>query len=119
MTKSRFKEILRNIDFFDNDTAGSNDEDNKVRSLIDHFNETFQNALANSSNQTFDEHMIKFKGRLSINKYIKSKSIKWGFKFWFPCDSKTGYFCELDVYLGRKESAEYNLGDGESSNILV
>ena len=53
ITKSRFKEILHNIDFSDNDTADSNDKDNKVRSLIDHFNETFQNALANSPNQSF------------------------------------------------------------------
>ena len=56
---------------------------------------------------------------LSMKQYIKSKPIKWEFKFWFRCDSKTGYFCELDMYLGRKESTQYNLGEGESSNVLV
>ena len=41
MIKSRFKEILHNIHFSDNETADSNNKGNKVRSLIDHFNEAF------------------------------------------------------------------------------
>ena len=76
MTKSRFKEIFRKIRFSDNDTADSNNKGNKVRPLIDHFNEVFQNAMANSPNQSIDDHMIKFKERLSMKHYRKSKSIK-------------------------------------------
>ena len=71
MTKSRFKKILLKIHFSDNDTADSNDEGNKVRPLIDHFNEAFQNAMANSPNQSIDDHMIKFKGKLSMKHCIK------------------------------------------------
>ena len=56
-TKSRFNEKLSNIHFSDNETADSNDKGNKVRPLIDHFNEVFQSALANYSNQSIDEHM--------------------------------------------------------------
>lgn len=36
---------------------------NKVRSLIDHFNDAFQNPIANTSNQSIDKYMIEFKGR--------------------------------------------------------
>ena len=110
MTKSRFKEILHLIHFSDNNTADSNNKGNKVRPLIDHFNEAFQSAMANSPNQSIDEHMIKFKGRSTMKQYIKSKPVKWKFKFWFHCDSNTGYLYELDMCLGRKESTEYNLG---------
>ena len=63
--------------------------------------------------------MIKFKGRSSMKQYIKSKPIKWGFKFWFRCDSKTGYLHELNMYLGRKESTEYNLGESVVLNLAT
>ena len=111
MTKSRFKEILQNVHFSNNDTADKVDKGNKVRPLINHFNEAFQTAMSNSSIQSIDEHMIKLKGRSSMKQYIKSKPIKWGFKFWFRCDSRTGYLYDMDMYLGRKESTEYNLGE--------
>ena len=41
---------------------------------------------------------------------MKNKPIKWGFKFWFRCASKTGYLYQLDLYLGKKEKTEENLG---------
>ena len=85
MAKSRFKKLLHNIYFSDNDTADSNDKGNKVRLLIDNFNETFQNAMANSPNQSVDELMIKFKGGSSMRQYIKSKPLKWEFEFWLHC----------------------------------
>ena len=117
MTKSRFKQILQNIHFSNNDTADKVDKGNKVRPLINHFNEAFQSAMSNSSIQSIDEHMIKFKGRSSMKQYIKSKPIKWGFKFWFRCDSKTGYLYDMNMYLGRKESTEYNLGESVVLNL--
>ena len=73
MTKSRFKEILRKIHFSDNDTADSND---KGRPLKDRFNEVFQITMANSPNQSIDDHLIKFRERSSIKQYIKSKPTK-------------------------------------------
>ena len=81
MTKSRFKQILQNIHFSNNDTADKVDKGSKVRPLINHFNEAFQSAMSNPSIQSIDEHMIKFKGRSSMKQYIKSKPIKWEFKF--------------------------------------
>ena len=42
--------------------------------------------------------------------YVKNKPIKWCFKFWYCCASETGYVYQLDLYLGKKESAEENLG---------
>ena len=45
-----------------------------------------------------------------MKQYVKNKPIKWGFKFWFRCASKTGYLYQLDLYLGKKEKTEENLG---------
>ena len=48
-----------------------------------------------------------------MKEYIKSKPIKWSFKFWFRCSSKSGYLYQMDIYLGRKQTPEFNLGLGE------
>ena len=52
-----------------------------MRPVIDHLNSKFSKVLSNDG----DEHMAKFKGRSGMKQYLKSKPIKWGFKFWFPC----------------------------------
>ena len=41
---------------------------------------------------------------------MKNKPIKWGFKFWYHCTSKTGYLYQFDLYLDKKESREKNFG---------
>ena len=57
--------------------------------------------------------MVKFKGRSGIKQYTTSKPVKWGFKFWFYCSSKSGYMYQIDIYLGRKQTPEFNLGLGK------
>jgi len=47
-----------------------------------------------------------------MRQYLKMKPIKWGFKWWFRCASSTGYLYEFDLYLGRKQNVEVNLGEG-------
>ena len=68
-------------------------------------------VLLNKSEQSINQHMVKF--RSGMKQYIKSKPIKWGFKFWFRCSSKSGYLYQMDIYLGRKQTSEFNLGLGE------
>ena len=41
---------------------------------------------------------------------VKKKPIKWGFKYWYRCDSETGYVYQLELYQGRKKKMELNLG---------
>ena len=66
--------------------------------------------LSNDSEQSIDERMVKFKGRSGMKQHIKSKPIKWGFKFWFRCSSISGYLYQMDIYLRRKQTSEFNLG---------
>ena len=69
-------------------------------------------VLSNKSEQSINQHMVKFKGRSGMKQYIKSKPIKWGFKFWFRCSSKSVYLYQMDIYLGRKQIPVFNLGLG-------
>ena len=57
--------------------------------------------------------MVKFTGISGMKQYIKSKPIKCGFKFWFRCSSKSCYLYRMDIYLGKNQTPEFNLGLGE------
>jgi hypothetical protein len=85
----------------------------KIRLVLDHFNKTFLTAMSPTKFQSIDEHMIKFKGHNILRQYVKSKPIKWGFKMWCRCDSKSGYLFEFDLYTGKKVGKiEHGLGEG-------
>ena len=69
----------------------------KMRPVIDHLISKVFEVLSNDSEQSIDEHIVKFKGRSAMKKYIKSITIKWGFKFWFCCSSKSCYLYHMDI----------------------
>ena len=117
MTRDRFLEILQNLHFVDNlqklppKEKESFDRAWKLRPFFDQLLKHFQEALLPESDQPMDEHMCKFKGKSLMRQYMKNKSIKWGFKFWFRCGSKSGYLYQFDMYLGRKSKTEFDLGN--------
>ena len=59
------------------------DKDFKIRPVITQLNSKFSEVLSNVSEESTDEHMVKFKGRSGIKQYIKLKPIKWSFKLCF------------------------------------
>lgn len=116
MPRQRFEVIRNALHFANNEEMlpRSNpdfDRAFKVRPVMDHFNQCFQNARNPSLQQSIDEHMIRFKGHNIMKQYIKSKPIKWGFKMWCRCDSKSGYLYQFDLYTGKKTDTEHGLGE--------
>ena len=81
MIRNHFCEIIQNLHFTDNRKDNKTDKAFKIRPVIDHLNMKFSEVLLNDSEQSLDEHMVKFKGRSGMKQYIKSKPIKWSFKF--------------------------------------
>ena len=96
--------------FSDNTKDDKSDKGYKVRSLINHFNQSFSECVSDDRTQSIDEYMVKFTGRSSMKQYVKNKPIKLGFKFWFHCASRTGYLYQLDLYLGKEEKTVESLG---------
>ena len=104
VTRNRFINILLILHFTDNQTADKSGKAYKIRIAINHINKAFQDAMSDVERQSIDELMTKFNGRLSCKQYIKpSKSIKWGFKWWYRYCSKTGYLCEFDLHLRKRK----------------
>ena len=110
MTRTRFQSILQNLHFSNNNSDNKTDKSYKICPVIKHPNKVFAENLWNSPFQSVDEHMCKFLGRSSMKQYIKNKSFKWDFKYWYRCDSETGYIYHLELYQERKEKRELNLG---------
>ena len=75
------KGVLQNLHFGDDRKNDKTDEAFKMKPVIDHLNSQFSKVISNDSGQTIDEHIVKFKGRSGMEQYIKSKPMKWGFKF--------------------------------------
>ena len=110
MTRTRFQSILKNLHFSNNEYDDKTDKSYKIRPAIEHLNKVFAESLSNSLFQSVDKHMYKFKGRSSMEQYIKNNLIKWEFKYWFRCDSETGHIYQLELCQGRKEKSGLNLG---------
>ena len=81
MTRARFWSILQNLHFSNNGNDDKTDKSYEICHVIEHPNKVFAESLPNSPSQSVDEHMCKFKGRLSIKQYINNNPIKWGFKY--------------------------------------
>ena len=62
--------------------------------------DSFAESCKPGQNQTIDEGMVAFKGRLSYVQYIPAKPIKREIKVWMCCDSDTAYLNQFEVYHG-------------------
>ena len=81
-----------------------------VEELVNCMKETFSNSMRESSHQSIDESMVKFKGRSSLKQYLPLKPIKRVIKVWERCDAKTGYIFDLNVYYGESKNEEFSEG---------
>ena len=111
-TRGRCQEILQNLHFVDNSKQNQTKRGYKIRPVIDDLFKSFQESYSNEPKQSIDEHMTKFKGCSSIRQYLKMKPVRWSCKWWFRCVSSNGYLYEFDLYLGKKQNIEVNLGEG-------
>ena len=71
--------------------------------------ESFKVHYNPGKNQTVDEAVIGFKGRLSFVQYLPAKPIKCGMKVWMRCNSESAYLHEFDVYLGHQQNSIHGL----------
>lgn len=100
MSRNRFELILKNLHFVNNETADQSDRINKIRPLIDAFNDTFKKCYAPKEDVCVDESQVPFRGRIIFRQYNKSKRHKYGMKLFKLC-TLPGYTCKLQLYAGK------------------
>jgi len=114
MSVVRFGFILGNLHISDTSTEPKKSEPNydklyKLRPLLNRLQETFKTYWKPSKYQSINKSMIKFKGRSSLKQYMPAKPLKRGYKCWV-CADEFSYVCEFQIYTGKAESSEKQLG---------
>lgn len=107
MPASRYKKIVENLHLNDNTKQlprndANYDKLHKLRPLLDHLNDAIDKVYQSSSRYSYDESMIKFKGRCFLKQYMPQKPIKWGYKVWCLADAVTGYIISSFIYTGQE-----------------
>ena len=72
----------------------------KIHPVLNMVWDSFAESYKPGQNQTIDEGMIAFKGRLSYVQYLPAKPIKREIMVWIYCDVDTAYLHHFEVHLG-------------------
>lgn len=116
MPRNRFMQVMRYLHFSDNHNAQqpghpSYDVLYKIRNILNMFNTSMKREFVPTRQVSIDECMIPFKGRVKFKQYMPAKPTKWGIKIWALADSNTGYICYTDVYTGKTDRPQGQLGE--------
>ena len=102
----RFSDIKRFFHLQNNQLAapyGSEEYDplHKIRHLYDCLQIRFRNAWRMGTFASLDESMTNWRGKSRYKQYIRSKPVRWGYKFFCVCDPKTGFIKDFEPYVGK------------------
>lgn len=106
MTKNRFEKIMKYFHLHDKTLQVPRDNPSYdklflVRPVLDHINRKCLENYDPPCNQTVDEAMVAFRGRLGFKQYLPGKPTKFGIKVWMRASSASGYCHEFQVYTGK------------------
>ena len=115
MSRARFERLTRYLHVSDRENEPGRNEPNydklyKIRPVLEMVQQSFARYYKAGQNQTIDEGMIAYKGRLSYIQYLPAKPIKRGIKVWMRCDADTAYLHQFDIYLGKQQNSPNGLG---------
>lgn len=106
MTKNRFEKISKYLHLNDKNAQVPRGHPNYdklylVRPVLEHVNQKCLENYNPPRDQSVDEAMVAYRGRLSFRQYLPAKPTKYGIKVWMRASSTSGYCHEFQVYTGR------------------
>ena len=117
MTRTRFERISKY--FHMNDTSQNpprrqpgHDKLCHIRPILNELSRTCLDNYNPNKEQSIDEGMIAFKGRLSFKQYLPAKPTKFGIKVWERASPQNGYCHEFQIYTGKVEGVRTEEGLG-------
>ncbi|XP_054737971.1 piggyBac transposable element-derived protein 3-like [Anastrepha obliqua] len=112
ISRDRFGQIMSKLYFAPVDKPADAGKTYYIDDFMNCLKTTFKACRDDSSFQSIDEQMTKFKGRSSLKQYMPLKPVKRGIKMWLRCDSLTGYTYHMSIYCGKEGSVlEGTLGE--------
>ena len=118
-TRDRFRALLTNLHFNDNQNDIAEDSLYKVRPVIDELKRKFYHCLNPCKNLCIDETLTLWKRRLHFKQYIPSKRHKFGIKIFALCDCETGFIMDFIVYTGSNTILNYQAHLGVTGSIVI
>lgn len=114
--RKRYEELLHNLHCADNGSAipagqPGHDKIHKIRNVLNILNRNFQDNWTPHQQNSVDEGMIPFKGRIGFKQYMKDKPTKWSIKVWKLVDSVRAYLLHFKIYTGKTDNPGANLGE--------
>ena len=102
MSRTRFEVLGKYFHTFNRKAIHKDNRDKLVllRPVIQFIREQCKSLYLPGENLSIDEGILKWKGRLSIKTYNPMKPVKYGIKFYFLCESATGYVLDFMIYRG-------------------
>ena len=82
----------------------------KIRPVMKIVELNCKNLYSPNEHQAIDEGMIGYKGRESHVQYMPAKPVKRGIKIFARCDSQNGYLHQMEIYLGKVNTAPTQRG---------
>ncbi|XP_041711128.1 piggyBac transposable element-derived protein 4 isoform X3 [Coregonus clupeaformis] len=118
-SQDRFLVLLRCLHFVNNATANLNDPLHKIRNVLTSLTSAFGQVFVPYKDLSIDEYLMLWKGRLAFRQYIPSKRHRFGVKFFFLCDVKTGFVQDIIVYTGSTTDVKHYEGLGVSGSVVM
>ena len=111
-TRGKYQEILQNVHFADNsNTIKPTKTTIYALSLITWTNHS-KKATRMSLSKALTSIWSSSRDVLQSDNIWKWNQLNGGFKWWLKCASSNGYLYGFDLYLGKKQNVEVNLGEG-------
>ena len=109
MSRNRFQLLLKFLLFNDNSNMPAPNDPSpyklfKLRPLLDHLFEKFQEVYVPACNISIDESLLLWKGRLSFKQYTPLKRSRFGVKSFMLCED-SGYTFSFKIYTGKENVA--------------
>ena len=109
LSRNTFQNILVNLHISENYTDYPCDNPNHdplhiVRSFIQICERTFQLVYRPGCDLSYDEAYCAFKGRVQFHIHNANKPAKFHLKLFQICETKSGYICAFDIYIGKDQT---------------
>ena len=84
----------------------------KVQPVLDRIIQYCKMELRLQRDLSVDQAMITFHRQLGMKQYVPIKPVKHGIKVWVYAEASSGFVCDFQVYMGKKQdgAVEQNLG---------
>ncbi|XP_068240955.1 piggyBac transposable element-derived protein 4-like [Palaemon carinicauda] len=108
MSRQKFKALGKYFHFFNRRALPRNTPDKLllIRPIMEYTHDKCKAMYTPEKHLSLDEGKLKWKGRLNFRTYNPKKPTKYGIKFYFLCESKSGYVLSFDIYRGLYSSLQ-------------